>query len=146
MQNKRSSLQTSYAFRTYLPPSVCQQQSSFTSARECEPQTRCSSLSPFRMSSAQLFVGFDPEYLDKPMQREVDLRRRSDEYVCSYMPIAIYVKIDGCEHEFLSPAPCAVYHLIGHNKSCLTCTSAVQTGVFAVKPFSRNFQYYYDAA
>lgn len=33
----------------------------------------------------------------------------------------------------------------GHNDSCSSCQSAVQPGVFAVKPLTRNFRYYYDS-
>ena len=64
-------------------------------------------------------VGFDPDDVDKPTQREVDLQRSSGEYVCTYLPKDIYVKIDGCEHQFLLPALCAVLRLTGRNRSYL---------------------------
>ena len=62
------------------------------------------------------------------------------------MPKAIYVTIDECTHQFLPSPPCAVHRLTGHDASCLNCISAVQPGVFAVRPLTRIFKYYYDAA
>ena len=91
-------------------------------------------------------VGVVPDDLEKPTQREVDLQCRFGKHVCTCMPKAMYGKIDGCDHQFFLPAPCAVHRLTGHNNSCLNCISAVQPGVFAAKPFARNFKYYYDAA
>ena len=41
-------------------------------------------------------------------------------------------------------APCSVHRLTGHDASCLNCTSAVLPGIFAVKPLTRTFKYYYD--
>ena len=61
------------------------------------------------------------------------------------MPKAIYVKIHECDYHFLPPAPCSTHRLTGHDASCLNCISAVQPGVFAVKPLTRTFKYYYDA-
>ena len=90
-------------------------------------------------------VGFDPDDLDKAAQGEVDSQCRSGEYVCTYMPKAIFVKIDECDYQFLPPAPCSVHRLTGHDTSCLNCISAVQPGTFAVKPLTRKFKYYYDA-
>ena len=90
-------------------------------------------------------VGFDPDDLNKAAQTEVDAQRSSGEHVCSYMPKAIYVKIDGCEYTFLPPAPCSVHRLTGHDTCCLNCISAVEPGIFAVKPLTRTFKYYYDA-
>ena len=87
-------------------------------------------------------VGFDPDDLDKAAQAEVDAQRSSGEHVCSYMPKAIYVKIDECECHFLPPAPCLLHRLTGHDASCVT---SVQPGIFEVKPLTRTFKYYYDA-
>jgi hypothetical protein len=90
-------------------------------------------------------VGFDPDDLDQAAQWEVDSQCRSGEYVCNYMPKAIYVKIDECDYRFLPPAPCSVHRLTGRDTSCLNCISAVQPGIFAVKPLTRKFKYFYDA-
>ena len=57
----------------------------------------------------------------------------------------IYVKIDECDYRFLPPAPCSVHRLTGRDTSCLNCISAVQPGIFAVKPLTRKFKYFYDA-
>ena len=89
-------------------------------------------------------VGFGPDDLDTAAQVEVDSKCTSGEYVCTYMPKAIYVKIDDCAHLFLPPAPCPLHRLTGHGTSCLNCRSAVQPGVFAVKPLTRKFKYYYE--
>ena len=56
----------------------------------------------------------------------------------------INLKIDGCDSHFLPPAPCFAHRSTGHDAACLDCASAVQPGVFAVKPLSRKFKYYYD--
>ena len=60
------------------------------------------------------------------------------------MPRATYAKIDDSDCEFLPPAPCVVHRSRDHAASCLNCTRAVQPGIFAVKPLSRTFKYYYD--
>ena len=60
------------------------------------------------------------------------------------MPKAIYVKIDDCDYHFLPLAPCSLHRSTGHDASCLNCTSAVRPGIFAVKPLTRTFRYYYD--
>ena len=102
---------------------------------------------PFAVQDVECtVVGFNPDDLDQAAQREVNLQCRSGEYVCTYMPKAIYVTIDECTHQFLPSPPCAVHRLTGHDASCLNCISAVQPGVFAVRPLTRIFKYYYDAA
>ncbi len=53
--------------------------------------------------------------------------------------------IDDCDFRFLPPAPCFTHRSTGHDKSCLKCISAVQPGIFAVKPLTRTFKYYYDS-
>ena len=90
-------------------------------------------------------VGFDPDDSDKAAQVEVDSQCGSGEYACTYMPKAIYVKIDDCDYTFLPPAPCSFHRRSGLDTSCLNCVSAVQPGIFAVKPLTRKFRYYYDA-
>lgn len=100
---------------------------------------------PFAVQDVECTVmGFDPDDLDKETQSRVDAGRGAGEWTCSYMPKAIYVKIDECDYQFLPPAPCAIHRLAGHDASCLNCISAVQPGVFAVKPLTRTFRYYYD--
>ena len=60
------------------------------------------------------------------------------------MPKAIYVKIVDCDYTFLPPAPCCVHKFSGYDETCPNCRSAAQPGVFAVKPLTRTFRYYYD--
>ena len=87
-------------------------------------------------------VGFDPDDLDKEAHMEMKSQCRSGEYAFVYMPKAIYVKIDECDYRFLPPAPCSVHRLTGHDASCLNCISAVQPGIFAVKPLTRIFKHF----
>ena len=53
-------------------------------------------------------------------------------------------EFDGCDYNFLPPAPCCVHKLSGFDETCPNCRSAAQPGVFAVKPLTRTFRYYYD--
>jgi len=100
---------------------------------------------PFAVQDVECtVVGFDPDEQDKDAQVEVDSKCRSGEHVCTYMPKAIYVKIDDCDYHFLPPAPCSAHRLTGHDASCLNCIGAVQPGIFAVRPLARKFRYYYD--
>ena len=89
-------------------------------------------------------VGFEPDDRDCDAQAALDAQHCQGEYVCEYMPKAIYVEIDECDYHFLPPAPCPVHRSTGHDASCLNCTSAVRPGIFAVKPLTRTFRYYYD--
>ena len=89
-------------------------------------------------------VGFELDEQDKEAQVAADARHCQGEHVCSYIPKAIYVKIDDCACHFLPPAPCFAHRLTGHDTSCLNCISAVQPGVFAVRPQTRTFKHYYE--
>ena len=48
-------------------------------------------------------VGFDPDPHDRPIQEGLDCWFQTAEQLCGRMPKAIYVKLDGCEHQFLRP-------------------------------------------
>ena len=100
---------------------------------------------PFAVQDVEgTIVGFDPDDKDYAAKVAVDAEHCQGEHVCGFMPKAIYVKIDECDCHFLPPAPCSVHRSTDHDPSCLNCISAVQPGVFAVKPVSRKFQYFYD--
>jgi hypothetical protein len=101
---------------------------------------------PFAVQDLECIVmGFEPDDLDKDAQVALDSQDCQGEHVCSYMPKAIYVKIDGSTCHFLPPAPCFSHRTTGHDSSCLSCISSVQPGIFAVKPLTRKFKHYYDA-
>lgn len=100
---------------------------------------------PFAVQDVECtVVGFEPDDKDYDAKAAVDAQHCQGEHVCGWMPQAIYVKIDACDCHFLPPAPCFAHRSTGHDASCLNCTSAVQPGIFAVKPLSRRFKYYYD--
>ena len=102
---------------------------------------------PFAVQDVECtVVGFEPDDRDYDTKDALDDQHCQGEHVCAFMPKAIYVKIDDCDHHFLPPAPCSLHRSTGHDASCLSCTSAVRPGVFAVKPLSRTFRYYYDCA
>ena len=63
------------------------------------------------------------------------------EYAFKYLPVAIYVKIDKCDHVFLPDRPCKRHLHTGKDTACVACTSAGQPGIFAVKPRKATFQY-----
>ena len=101
---------------------------------------------PFAVQDVEgTVVGFEPDDKDHDAKAAIDAQHCQGEHVCAFMPKAIYVKIDDCDHHFLPPAPCSVHRSAGHDASCLNCCSAAQPGVFAVKPLTRTFKYYYDA-
>ena len=89
-------------------------------------------------------IGFEPADKDYASKAALDAQHCQGEHLCGLMPKAIYVKIDDCDFHFLPPAPCSVHRSTGHDASCLNCLRAVQPGVFAVKPQTRTFRYYYD--
>ena len=100
---------------------------------------------PFAVQDVECTViGFEPADMDHAAKAAIDAQHCQGEHVCGLMPKAIYVKIDDCDFHFLPPAPCSVHRSTGHDSSCLNCISAVQPGVFAVKPLTRTFRYYYD--
>ena len=100
---------------------------------------------PFAVQDVEgTVMGFEPDDKDHDAKAALDAKHCQGEHVCALMPKAIYVKIDDCDHHFLPPAPCFLHRSTGHDASCLNCTSAVQPGIFAVKPLTRTFRYYYD--
>ena len=100
---------------------------------------------PFAVQDVECtVVGFDPDEKDYDAKASLDAHHCQGEHVCEFMPKAIYVKIDDCDYHFLPPAPCSVHRSTGHDASRLNCTSAVRSAIFAVKPLTRNFRYYYD--
>jgi hypothetical protein len=100
---------------------------------------------PFAVQDVECtVVGFEPDDKDYEAQAALESQQCQGEHVCELMPKVIYVKIDECDYHFLPPAPCPVHRWTGHDASCLDCTSAVQPGIFAVKPLTRTFRYYYD--
>ena len=100
---------------------------------------------PFAVQDVECtVVGFEPGETDHDTKAAVDAQHCQGEQVCGIMPRAIYVKIDGCDSHFLPPAPCFAHRSTGHDASCLDCGTAVQPGIFAVKPLSRKFKSYYD--
>jgi hypothetical protein len=101
---------------------------------------------PFAVQDVECtVVGFEPAYEDKRTQTAAYAQHCRGEHVCDLMPKAIYVKIDECDCHFLPPPPCSMHRLTGLDSSCLNCISAVQPGIFAVKPVTRTFRYYYDS-
>ena len=100
---------------------------------------------PFAVQDVECtVVGFDPDDKDHETKAALDAQHCQGEHVCAFMPKAIYVKIDDCDCHFLPPAPCSLHRSTGHDSSCLNCISAVQPGIFAVKPQPRTFRYYWD--
>ena len=86
-------------------------------------------------------LGFDHDHSDYHIKGKL----RTDsatEMTCTRMPKAIYVKLDDCDLIFLPPGTCSSHRMYGHDPSCEDCVSAVQLGVFAVKPLTRTWKYY----
>ena len=54
---------------------------------------------------------------------------------------AIYVQLDDCHFQFLSPGSCSTHRTAGHDASCAHCLRAVQPGLFAVKPILRSWRF-----
>jgi hypothetical protein len=100
---------------------------------------------PFAVQDVECtVVGFEPADQDHRAKVAIDAEHCLGEHVCQYMPRAIYVKIDACDSHFLPPAPCFEHRRTGHDATCLNCMNAMQPGIFAVKPLSRTFKFYYD--
>ena len=99
---------------------------------------------PFAVQDVECtVVGFEPADEDHDAKTAIDAQHCQGERPCAYMPKAIYVKIDDCDHCFLPPAPCSLHRSTGHDASCLDCICNT-AGIFAVKPLTRTFKYYYD--
>ena len=62
-------------------------------------------------------VGFGPDDKDHDAKAALDAQHCQGEHVCAFMPKAIYVKINDCDHHFLPPAPCSVHRSTGHDAS-----------------------------
>ena len=100
---------------------------------------------PFAVQDVECtVVGWEPDDIDYEATAALNAQHCQGEHVCAFMPRAIYVKIDDCNYHFLPPAPCSVHRSTAHDASCLNCISAVQPGIFAVKPLTRTFNYHYD--
>jgi hypothetical protein len=99
---------------------------------------------PFAVQDAECtIVGFEPEPADDHINSKIRTTSAS-EMRCSRIPKAIYVKLDDCDLHFLPPGACATHRTTGHDATCAQCLSAVQPGVFAVKPISRVWRHYLD--
>jgi hypothetical protein len=100
---------------------------------------------PFAVQDVECtVVGFDPDDRDGDAMAALQACHCQGEHVCAFLPKAIYVKIDECDHHFLPPAPCALHRASGHEASCPDCNRAAQPGIFAVTPVKRTFRYYHD--
>ena len=95
--------------------------------------TTIADAAPFAVQDVECtVVGFDVDAADSINS---SLRTAaSTEMLCTRLPKAIYVKLDDCEHRFLPPGTCPLHRTRGHDAECEACASAVQPGVFAVKP------------
>ena len=70
---------------------------------------------PFAVQDVECtVVGFEPDDKDYKAQAAIAAQHCQGEHVCAFMPEAIYVKIDNCDHHFLPPAPCSVHRSTGH--------------------------------
>ena len=52
-------------------------------------------------------VGFEPDDKDYDAMATIDAQHFQGEHVCAFMPKAIYVKIDDCDHHFLPRHLCS---------------------------------------
>ena len=96
---------------------------------------------PFAVQDVECtVVGFDHDPADA-IKSNLHTASAS-EMQCTRLPKAIYVKLDECDHRFLPPGTCPLHRTRGHDSECEACVSAVQPGVFAVKPLSRTWRYY----
>ena len=67
---------------------------------------------PFAVQDVECtVVGFEPADNDYDTMAVLDAQHCQGEHVCAFMPKAIYVNIDDCDHHFLPPAPCPVHRL-----------------------------------
>ena len=95
---------------------------------------------PFAVQDVEFtIVGFDPDPADAGTKsRLLSTSSETAEWPCRLMPKAIYVKIDDCDYQFLPPSACSLHRQSGHDDQCENCITAVQPGIFAVKPLVRN--------
>lgn len=100
---------------------------------------------PFAVQDVECtVVGFEPNDKDSDTHATLAAQLRPGEHSCELMPVAIYVQIDDCDHQFLPPPPCPAHRPTGRDDSCLNCNSAARPGIFAVTPVTRSFKYHYD--
>ena len=52
--------------------------------------------------------------------------------VLRHQPLCVYLKLDGCDTEFLPPKPCSEHQVCGADRTCVACS--FYPGVLAVKP------------
>ena len=99
---------------------------------------------PFAVQDAECTVlGFDPDPADQYINSKIRTTSCS-EVKCTRMPKAIYVKLDDCDLHFLPPGSCSEHRMTGHDATCDKCLSAVQPGVFAIKPIPRTWKFYIE--
>ena len=100
---------------------------------------------PFAVQDVEAtVVGFDPDPNDHGLKARLQATSsQTAEWPCALMPHAIYVKIDECDYQFLPPGTCSLHRQHGHDDQCEACLSAVQPGVFAVKPLVRTWKNIY---
>ena len=100
---------------------------------------------PFAVQDVECtVVGFEPDDRDHEAIRAMKAKHCVGEHLCAFMPKAIYVKIDECDHEFLPPSPCDEHRFTGYSIECENCSCLSRSGIFAVKPQVRTFKYYHD--
>ena len=85
--------------------------------------------------------GFDPDPADQYINSKIRSTSCS-EMKCTRMPKAIYVQLDDCNLHFLPPGSCWLHRMAGHDAACEDCLCAVQPGLFAVKPITRQWRFY----
>ena len=99
---------------------------------------------PFAVQDTECtVVGFDPDPADLEIKSKIRMTSWS-EMKCTRMPKAIHVQLDDCDLQFLPPASCALHRMTGHDDTCANCLCAVQPGIFAVKPISRTWRFYFE--
>ena len=102
---------------------------------------------PFAVQDVEgTVVGFDPDPVDFTTTARLMPAASSHEgnFVCPYMPKAIYVKLDECKLQLLPPVPCPEHDQ--HNPDCSRCTSAAEPGVMAILPLTRTFKHFYSSS
>lgn len=63
----------------------------------------------------------------------------SGEFNLTELPTALYVKLDGCEHEFLPPIPCQEHRLVGYASQCQSCR--LLAGWILIEPITRQWTF-----
>lgn len=99
---------------------------------------------PFAVQDAEFTVrGFEPDPADQYINSKIRMTSCS-EMKCTRMPKAIYVQLDDCDLQFLPPGSCWLHRATGHNDTCDECLCAVQPGLFAIKPITRTWKFYFE--